>query len=96
MSQYRYKVLRPGFIQNKTFSPNGKRNVVYSDVKLKPVPSWLEEMKPETAAEKKKREAVEKEQSIAAAEKAEEDKQDIASVTFTDPVVSTPGSVETL
>lgn len=49
-----YKVLREGFFGGATYSPDGKRPTLTTDRPLKPVPSWLEEMKPEVAAEGKK------------------------------------------
>lgn len=78
----RYKVLQKGFYNSKTYDPNGKRNFLYTDKTLKPVPSWLEAMKAETAAEKKKRLTAEKKQAEADKKKAEQDQKDIQDTSF--------------
>ncbi len=80
-----YKVIAPGFYEGKMYSPEGKRRVLHTDMpfnKKNPIPSWVEEMKSETAAQKKKREAAERKAAGADAEKAEQDEKDIADASF--------------
>lgn len=91
----RYKVLKKGFINDTMHKPgHPKHGYVYTDKPLKPVPSWLKLIKEETPAQKKKREAAEEKAEVEAAKKAEQDKIDKDSVTFTeDPKQS---QVETL
>ena len=56
-----YKVVAPGFIHGRIYKPNGKRKVVHTDKpfplknKVEQVPSWLEAMEEETAAQRKAR-----------------------------------------
>ena len=54
------------------------------------LPSWVLPLKEETAAQKKQRETLEKDQDKAVADKAETDQTEIDSVTFV------AGGVETL
>lgn len=89
-----YKVIKPCFIDGKTYAPGGKRDVYHADKPFKKVPSSLEPIKGETAAEAKKRKAAEKKAAEAAEKKAAEDKKDIDAVTFTEP--PSPAVVETL
>ncbi len=80
-----YKVIAPGFYDGKMYAPEGKRRVLHTDMpfnKKNPMPSWVEEMKSETAAAKKKREAAEKKAAGADAEKAEQDEKDIQDASF--------------
>lgn len=80
-----YKVIAPGFYDGKMYAPDGKRRVLHTDKpfnKKNPMPSWVEVMKPESAAVKKKREAQEESRSVADAEKAEQDEQDIKDASF--------------
>lgn len=41
MSSFSYKVLKKGYWGGCLYAPNTIRHTVVSDVKLKPVPSWL-------------------------------------------------------
>lgn len=92
-----YKVIADGFYGDKLYSPTGKRRVLHTDKPLKPVPSWVKAIAPETAAEKKKRLAVEKVAEKADAEKAEQDQKDIGDATFLGEGESESGSaVETI
>ena len=56
-----YKVTAVGFYDSVMYDPEGKRRVLHTDKPFpkkegkEQLPSWLEAMKPETAAEKKKR-----------------------------------------
>lgn len=80
-----YKVNAPGFYDSKLYDPEGKRPVLYVDkpfTKKNPMPSWVSEMPKESAGLKKKREALEKAQVNLDAEKAEQDKEDIADASF--------------
>lgn len=78
----RYKVLEKGFLGGVMYDPNGKRPYVYTDKALKPTPKWLEVIKEETTAQKKKRLATEKKQAEADKQKAAEDKEDIENTSF--------------
>lgn len=73
-----YKVLAVGFHGGRMYSPAGKRPILHVDKPFKETPSWLEAIKPETAAEKKKRLAEEALMSKEEKEKAKQDKLDIA------------------
>ena len=86
----RYKVLKEGFMNNTLCKPGHPRHgFVNTDKPLKPVPSWLEPVKAETAAQKKAREK----QAEADAEQVAEDKKGIAGASF----MNNPGEkVETL
>lgn len=53
-----YRVIAQGFIGGSLQYPGGKP--VITDKPLDPVPSWLKSVKPETRAERKKRETAEK------------------------------------
>lgn len=85
----RYKVTAVGFIGGVMYDPNGKRSTVNTDKPLKPVPSWLKPMTEETAAQKKTRVKTEKADAKESAEKATEDKEAIADVTFTSSAIET-------
>lgn len=78
----KYRVKEKGFFQGKIYSPDGKRPFINTDKPLKPVPEWVEPVKAETAAEKKKRIATEKKQATADKKKAEQDQQDVDDLTF--------------
>ena len=83
-----YKVLSPGFINGRLYDPDGKRPVLHADQPFpkkggkEQVPSWLEAIQSETAAEAKKRKTAETKAAKAAAEKSAEDKKDIAEASF--------------
>lgn len=83
-----YKVLKQGFFAGKLYDPNGKRTMVHTDEpfpmkdKKEQVPSWLEAVEQETAAQKKKRVASEAKAAKAAKEKAKSDVQDIGEASF--------------
>ena len=81
----RYRVLKPGFFNSEYYSPTGKRSVLVTDKPFKKdnIPSWLEAIKEESAAQRKKRESVESKNAADDALKSESDKRDIDSVTFT-------------
>lgn len=82
----RYKVLEPGFHNGILHKPEHPRNnVVVVDKPFKKTPSWLELIKDETAAAKKKRITAEKAEDKTNATKAEQDKVDVDNVTFTEP-----------
>lgn len=85
-----YKVKSVGFIHGSLKQPG---ETVHVENKFKKCPSWLQEIKPETAAEKKKRLAEEKKAAEEAAKEAAEKEELEDSVTFTDDGSS---SVETL
>lgn len=90
----RYKVLEPGFYNKVYHTPGHPRHgVVHTAEPLKPVPSWLEEMKPETPAAAKRRAKKIKEDKEAEAAKAEEDRVARDAMTF---VESPKSTVETL
>lgn len=78
----KYKVLEKGFYGSKIYDPNGKRPFLHTDKPLKPVPLWLEPVKAETPAEKKKRIAAEKRTAAADKKKADEDKKAVEDLTF--------------
>jgi len=96
----KYKVIEEGFYNGKIYKPDGKRSFLHTDKPLKPVPSWVEVMKAETAAQKKKRVAAEKKADAAAKKKAESDKKDVDDLTFMgdgkDAGSMKPSNVETL
>lgn len=77
-----YKVISKGFFAGKTYDPEGKRKILTVEKPFKKCPAWLQPLKAETAAQKKKREAHEAKQEKLDAEKAEQDKQDIADASF--------------
>lgn len=97
-----YKVIEKGFYGGRIYDPNGKRRVLHTDKPFpkknnkEQVPSWLELIKSETAAEKKKREAAEKKAAKAAADKAEQDQKDIADASFMGEGEQASNAVETL
>ena len=86
----RYKVLSPGYMNDILHKPDHHRHgFVVTDKALKPVPSWLELVKPETAAQKKSREKADADDQ----EQVKEDKKDIDAASF----MSKPGdAVEVL
>ena len=90
-----YKVLKPGFMHNRLYDPNGKRPVLHLDKpfpmkgKVEQVPSWLERIKDEKPAARKRRAAATKKAQTA---KKKQDKE-VEGASFMD----TGGSkVETL
>lgn len=91
-----YKVLQPGFFDGVLHKPGHPRHgVVNTEKPLKPVPTWLEPIKAESAAAKKKRAAAAKK---AADDKAAADK-DIENASFLGDGESAggeSGAVETL
>jgi hypothetical protein len=89
----RYKVLKQGFYNGMLYDPEGKRPVLDTDEPLKPLPSWVEPMKAETAAAKKKRLAAEKKAADAAKKKSADDEKDIADASFMGEGENTTGSV---
>ena len=97
-----YKVVAPGFIHGRIYKPNGKRKVVHTDKpfplknKVEQVPSWLEAMEEETAAQRKARLTAETKATNAAKKKAADDAKDIAGASFLDDAPSDSGTVETL
>ena len=96
MAERKFKVIASGFDGSRLRHPgDGKGPVVLNLAKNKKCPSWLEEMKPETAAEKKKRVASEKQASEAAAKIAEQDQEAKDEMSFLDGENSND-SVETL
>ena len=94
----RYKVLEKGFAKGRMYDPLGKRNILHSDEPIKPVPSWLEPMKEESAAAKKKRETATAKANLETAERLDNEKSDIEAVTFIEPVggVAKELGIETL
>lgn len=88
-----YKVISKGFMFGRTYDPNGRRKTLHADKPLKPVPSWLEPIKEETAAQRKKRVAAEKKAKAEAAESQKQKQTEIDSVRFDEP---TGSKVETL
>jgi hypothetical protein len=96
-----YKVIAPGFANDKLYDPNGKRNTFSTDKpfnKKNPMPSWLSEMPKETAKQQAAREAAEAAEAEAAAAKKASDEKDIKAVTFLGEGESDQGSniVETI
>ena len=68
-----YKVIAPGFYDDKYYHPEGKRQVLTTDkpfTKKNKMPSWVTKMPKESAALKKKRETLEKAQADLDAEEA--------------------------
>ncbi len=92
----RYEVIKPGFLNDKPYSPNGKRKVVVTDKAFKKCPSWLRPIKEESATQRKKREESESKISKENAKKAAQDKKDVDSVMFTQAPSRSQASVETL
>ena len=78
----KYEVIAKGFYQGRLYDPNGKRKNLFSDKPLKKVPSWLKAVKAESAAEKKKRESLEKKTNAADQKKAAEDKKAVEDMNF--------------
>lgn len=89
-----YRVMKPGFYNGEMYDPQGKRKVLNVEKAFKKCPSWLQPIKEESAAQRKKREAEEAKKAKENADKAAEDKKDIDSVTFTQP--PSAAQVETL
>lgn len=83
-----YKVLKPGFFGGRLYDPEGKRRVLHTDKKfpmkgkVEQVPTWLEAIKTETAAQKASREASDLKAAEAAALKNEADQKEIADASF--------------
>jgi len=85
-----YKVLKQGFFNGRLYDPEGKRPMLHTDKpfpnkpksKVENIPSWLESVKSESAAQKKKRLAAEKKDAAEAAEKAEVDQKEIDDASF--------------
>lgn len=79
-----YKVKSRGFFGGKVYDPEGKRRTLSTDKPFpaKKFPQWLEPLKEETAAQKKKRESAERKAAADAEKKAKQDKEDIAQATF--------------
>lgn len=80
-----YKVLETGFFDGRQYSPEGKRPVLHTDKsfpkgrnKKEQVPSWLERIKDETAAQKGDR----NKSSDVAVKKAEDDQKEIDNASF--------------
>lgn len=88
-----YKVTSVGFMFGRLYDPNGKRKILHADKPLKPVPSWLEPIKEETSAQRKKRVAAEKKTKADAAESQKQKQTEVDSVNFIEP---TGSKVETL
>lgn len=78
----KYKVNSRGFYQGRLYDPEGKRSFIFTDKPFNPVPSWVEPIKSETLAEKKKRLAKEKKLSEAEKKKAAEDQKEIENLNF--------------
>lgn len=91
-----YKAKEDGFFNGQLYGPGRKRTTVITDKPLKPVPTWLEEVKGETAAEAKARRIAEKKVAEEAKKKAASDKVEIDSVTFIEGPAPTQPGVETL
>lgn len=92
-----YKVLKQGFYDSKLYDPRGKRRILHRDTPFKKCPTWLEPLKAETAAQKKKREAAEMKVAKAAEMKAAADIQDIADASFMgEGEIASSSTVETL
>lgn len=85
-----YKVKEKGFFNGKIYDPRGKRPVLHTEKpfeydkskKREKVPSWLERIKDETAAEAKARKAAEAKAAKADKDKAAADKQEVESASF--------------
>lgn len=92
----KYQVIAPGFWEGVLYNPEGKRRMLHADKPIKPIPSWLKELKPETAAEKKKRLAAEKKAAAENADKAEQDQKDIDNTSFLGEGEAAAPGVETL
>lgn len=86
-----YKVKSSGFYNGTFYSPNGKRSVLIVDKPFKKgeVPSWLEPIKSETAAQAKSRKAAAAKQAETDKKDAEAKKKAVDSVTFAESVSST-------
>ena len=80
----RYQVIAKGFFAGHLYDPKGKRKVLHTPKPFKKgkLPSWLAEMKPESAVVIKKREAQEESAAAAAAEKHESDQKEIEDASF--------------
>lgn len=97
-----YKVISKGFHGGHLYDPQGKRRVLHTEkpfVKNKKeyVPSWLETIKPETAAQAKARKGAETKAANAEKKKAADDKKEIDSASFMgDGEAPKSNAVETL
>jgi len=95
-----YKVISKGFC-GRLYDPEGKRRVLHTKKpfpkkdKKEQVPTWLERIKAETAAQTKKRLAAEKKAADADAKKAADDRTEIADASFMGDGEKS-GAVETL
>lgn len=98
----RYKVKEKGFFGGKLYDPDGKRKILHTEKPFpkkgnkEQVPSWLEVIKSETDAEKKKRVAAEKKAAKAAADKLKEDNKAITEASFMGEGEGASSTVETL
>lgn len=91
-----YKVIGKGFIGGALRTPGDGKGSVRVEKPFKKCPSWLQEIKPESATARKKRLAIEK---VAAEEQSAEAKeqQDMKDeISFTDGDQSSSSAVETL
>jgi hypothetical protein len=78
----RYRVKNRGFYEGQIYDPEGKRKFVNTEKPINPCPLWLEPVKSETAAEKKKRETSEKRKQKQDISKSDRDKEDISNLSF--------------
>lgn len=91
----RYKVKEAGFMHGVLHIPgHPRKGVIHTEKPLKPIPKWLESMRAETSAQRKKREAETAEAGSALAAQASADRIDRDAVTFTESPKSS--IVETL
>lgn len=79
-----YKVIGRGFIGGALRSPGDGRGNVRVEKPYKKCPSWLKEVKPESASAKKKREAAEAKAGKQQAAEAKEQQEIKDEVSFTD------------
>ena len=88
-------------MNGRMYDPEGKRPILYAEKpfpsvkKKEQVPSWLERIKSETAAQVKARVELEAEKAEAEKVKAEEDQKEIAEASFLGEGENS-GTVETL
>jgi hypothetical protein len=92
----RYKALKPGFFNGKTYSPTGKRKVLHTskpfpkttkgvkkgDPAVELVPSWLQRLDDESPVDEQARREAEEATVLAEAEKAEADQEEITTASF--------------
>lgn len=98
-----YKVISKGFINGVMYEPEGKRNVLHTDKpfpskdKKEQVPSWLEAVKAETAAQASARKGAETKAANLAKKQAEADQKLIDDASFMgDGETAKSTTVETL